>query len=136
MIEYIIDYLGQLMAVQGDVGTPSYVVVPALIAAGAALGGTLLQSRLNKDSWQKNNEYNSPSNQIKRLREAGVNPASVLYGQKTVENTSCSAPVPADIPAAFDSANNAVQNSFMRRMTKNLTSAQVNAANEQASVAH
>lgn len=37
--------------------------------------------------WDKNNEYNTPKNQIQRLKEAGLNP-NLMYGQGTVGNSS------------------------------------------------
>lgn len=68
----------------------------AAINAAATIGGTLLQNRSNKklaqysfnknlDMWEKQNEYNSPKNQMKRLKEAGLNP-HLIYGKGTVGN--------------------------------------------------
>lgn len=37
--------------------------------------------------WDKNNEYNTPKNQIQRLKDAGLNP-NLMYGQGTVGNSS------------------------------------------------
>lgn len=38
-----------------------------------------LQKRDNRDFWNLQNEYNAPVNQVKRIQEAGLNPA-LLYG--------------------------------------------------------
>ncbi|AJK28263.1 hypothetical protein [Eel River basin pequenovirus] len=39
------------------------------------------QYRDNIDFWRMQNEYNSPSSQMQRLREAGLNPAMIYGGQ-------------------------------------------------------
>lgn len=49
------------------------------------------QNQFNIDMWKLNNEYNSPSAQMQRYQEAGLNPA-LMYGQVTPGNSS-SAPV-------------------------------------------
>lgn len=45
------------------------------------------QQLWNEKMWQMNNEYNTPANQIARLKEAGLNP-NLMYGQGTVGNSS------------------------------------------------
>lgn len=45
----------------------------------------------NVDMWNKQNEYNSPSSQMSRLKEAGLNP-NLVYGDGAVGNTTSSAP--------------------------------------------
>lgn len=37
------------------------------------------QNRYNTEMWNKTNEYNSPKNQVSRMKEAGLNPA-LMYG--------------------------------------------------------
>ncbi|MDV4044515.1 hypothetical protein CMT37_17005 [Elizabethkingia anophelis] len=39
------------------------------------------------DMWNRNNEYNTPTNQMARLKEAGLNP-NLMYGQGTTGNSS------------------------------------------------
>lgn len=39
------------------------------------------------DDWNRNNEYNTPKNQMKRFEEAGLNP-QLIYGQGTPGNAS------------------------------------------------
>lgn len=43
------------------------------------LGAIGIQNRYNNQQWEKTNEYNSPKNQVSRMREAGLNPA-LMYG--------------------------------------------------------
>lgn len=50
----------------------------------------LQQQKYNTDMWNAEKEYNSPINQMKRLREAGINPA--LAYTNGVSNTVSSAP--------------------------------------------
>lgn len=45
----------------------------------------------NLEMWNKQNEYNTPSNQMSRLREAGLNP-NLVYGNGSVANTTNSVP--------------------------------------------
>nr|UXQ87919.1 MAG: DNA pilot protein [Microvirus sp.] len=80
---------------------PLATFLPSIIGAGSQLAGGLLNSvsqgsqnrrsrrfareqygRERADNlsfWQQQNEYNSPSNQVSRLKKAGLNPA-LLYG--------------------------------------------------------
>ena len=41
----------------------------------------------NVAMWKMQNEYNTPSNQMKRLQEAGLNP-NLMYGKGTVGNST------------------------------------------------
>ena len=81
------------------------------ISAGIAVGGSLInglsqgrQNRLNRQfqreenqkardyntqMWEKNNAYNDPSQQMERLKNAGINP-HLAYSQGGVTNTSSS----------------------------------------------
>lgn len=45
------------------------------------------QNSINLDFWNKQNEYNRPINQMKRFKEAGLNPA-LMYGQGNPGNAS------------------------------------------------
>lgn len=80
---------------------------PAIIAGAAALGSSYLAGRSRRKSaqrtrranlelakyqyqkdtefWKKQNEYNSPKNQMKRFQEAGLN-KNLIYGQGTPGN--------------------------------------------------
>lgn len=49
------------------------------------------QYQKNLEMWNRNNEYNSPVNQMKRLSEAGLNP-NLVYGHGSISNTSTSTP--------------------------------------------
>lgn len=93
------------------------MAVNPLLGAGVALFGALLGSSANKQAnranqqiasntnatniqlareqqayqykmWKENNAYNTPANQIKRLRDAGINPAFALGQVATGNSTS------------------------------------------------
>lgn len=46
-----------------------------------------LQYQYNLDMWNRQNEYNSPVQQMQRLKEAGLNP-NLMYGQGSTGNAS------------------------------------------------
>lgn len=91
-------------------------LLPALIAGGAALAGSginaLSQGSMNKKTrqwnekmyhlqnardlanWNMQNDYNSPTSQMQRLREGGLNP-NLVYGNGT--STVASAPPSTDM---------------------------------------
>ena len=49
------------------------------------------QYEKNLEMWNRENEYNTPANQRKRMEAAGLNPA-LMYGSGSVANTAGSAP--------------------------------------------
>ncbi len=76
------------------------------ISAGSGIIGSILSNRANRkmaryqtqvnlDMWNRNNEYNTPANQMARLTEAGLNP-HLMYGQGTTGNAP--GPVKAERP--------------------------------------
>lgn len=52
------------------------------------------QQAQNERMWHMNNEYNDPSNQMKRLSDAGLNP-NLVYGSGAVGNSSSQAAGPS-----------------------------------------
>lgn len=51
----------------------------------------MMQNKLNRQQWQMENAYNSPSAQIQRMRAAGLNP-DMMYGGGVSGNLSASSP--------------------------------------------
>ncbi len=49
------------------------------------------QNQWNLQQWQRENEYNTPANQVARLKEAGINP-DMYYGQNGLMNESAPSP--------------------------------------------
>lgn len=66
-----------------------------LLSSGIGFAGNWLlqeqQNKANKELWQKQTEYNTPANQITRLREAGLNP-SLAYGKGVATNIAGAPP--------------------------------------------
>lgn len=60
------------------------------------------QNEWNASMWEKNNEYNSPVEQMKRLRAAGLNPDLMYSGSSAFGNSSSPAqgsnPIPKQAP--------------------------------------
>jgi len=125
--------------------------IGALASAGISLGSSLIsqffgnnaaqkqakeQNELNMQNWLKQQEYNSPKNQMNRFSEAGLNP-QLIYGQGTPGNAA-SAPVsqakPRFAPQIDGGAimQNAVQIQQLQQTVENLKSNQeLIQANEQ-----
>ena len=60
-------------------------IAGALVSAGASIINNGLNSyavnkanEQNMRNWREMQEYNSPANQVKRMKEAGLNPASFM----------------------------------------------------------
>lgn len=82
------------------------------------------------DMWNRQNSYNSPVNQMKRLKEAGINPNSVVGHGSIVGNTAAAAPrsnlptslqpmegVLNSLNASIDFENKAAQNKLITAQT-------------------
>lgn len=80
--------------------------------AGASKDAIRYQNSLNRDNaiwandiaiqnWQRENEYNTPANQMKRLQEAGLNP-NLIYGNGSA-STGNASPLGAPKHASADS---------------------------------
>ncbi len=120
------------------------------ISAGIALGGSLInglsqgrQNRLNRQfqekenqkardyntlMWEKNNEYNDPSKQMERLKNAGINP-HLAYSNGAVTNTSSS---PASSNASATVPGQAPQLDINALMQARLMKAQERKLNAEA----
>lgn len=81
----------------------------ALITALGAMGSAALGAMLNKSAtdsanqqnmrnWREMAEYNSPFNQVKRLRKAGINPAMALQNGAVEAGNASSPPEATQFP--------------------------------------
>lgn len=78
-------------------------VVPDIVQGASGIIGNIMQRKTNKqlaeyaytkdlEMWNRANEYNSPENQMQRLKDAGLNP-NLAYGSGNVAgNTSTQTP--------------------------------------------
>lgn len=92
-----INQSGYLPAIIGT-GAGAFLGGPLGAMVGAQLGGQYAQNQWNSeqarlanqwaiDTWNMQNEYNTPANQIARLRASGLNP-NLFYSQGNVGNAS------------------------------------------------
>ena len=56
------------------------------------------QNQWNLEQWQRENDYNSPTSQMARMREAGLNP-DLMYGQGTTGNSFSSPEMTSGAPS-------------------------------------
>lgn len=72
-------------------------IVAAIIAGGTALAGAGINAFANRQQWDAQNEYNTPAEQMKRYRAAGINP-NMIYGsgQSSAGNAGAIAPFQAN----------------------------------------
>lgn len=80
----------------------------------------------NLEAWNMENEYNTPKNQIARLKDAGLNPMLIYSngGPQVVSKSSISTPhsIPRQVPQYGESISNA--------LTKYLTTEHLQAQND------
>lgn len=119
----------------------------AAIAAGLAntmLGSVFSniqmkkQNELNMDNWREMNEYNKPVNQVKRLREAGLNPALMLQGNGLVgmANSQPSGASSVSPPSfGFDTASLVNEGIQRQKLTADIELAKSQAAKNNAEAA-
>ena len=68
----------------------------------------LEQQKYNTEMWNKNNEYNSPEAQLKRLTDLGINPATALSMMSNGNSSSPASPAGAGSGAAASSPQSSV----------------------------
>lgn len=95
------------------------------------------QNAWNEQMWNKNNEYNSPANQMKLYRDAGLNPAFFMGQGNSVSGSPAasssisapSVPQPADNYSGVGSALGNMGSDFLNAM---LTESVINKNNKEA----
>lgn len=94
------------------------------------------QNQWNIEQWNRMNAYNSPVNQVQRLRDAGLNP-SLAYGGGLVDAGSASSPaagveLPNTRPASFDGLGDGLTQLSGRLQQQPLIDAQADYYNQLA----
>lgn len=87
-----------------------------------------MQQKFDRGMFDYSNAYNTPANQMKRLKEAGLNPA-LMYGQGTTGNTNTSMPTADTIPTTFSGAEIAQSAAAGAQMSVMNSQVQLNKAN-------
>lgn len=101
------------------------------LSSVAQIGSTMLGIRAQKKEnanafrnqvsmWNTQNEYNSPKEQMRRLKDAGLNPM-LVYGNGSVSgNTSASAPSyePVNYTGAFSDLGKAIGSAAQRQLAQ------------------
>jgi len=90
--------MGLFQKIGSALGSPAGAVGAQLAGTGGNIISTILTNKANKkmaqyqytkdlEMWQKANEYNSPTAQMARLKQAGINPNMVFGGGAVSGNT-------------------------------------------------
>ena len=118
---------------------PAAAAIPLITAAGSVLSNmmnsseSVAQRDWQERMWEKNNEYNTPQNQMRRLRQAGINPHFAISGGQLGTGTS-SAPANTYQPAQYDFSpiGEGVARSVELSQQRQLNDAEIDFKNQQA----
>lgn len=125
-----------------------------LISAAGSLGAGLLsskgqsdankqnvalakyQNQWNLDQWNRENEYNTPSSQLQRLKDAGLNP-NLVYGSGTAVTQAASSPRAADakVQNEMSGTSGGMSQALQMVMSTVMQQAQLNKMNAQSELA-
>jgi len=114
-----------------------------LLAAGISAGASILGAKLNNDAIERNNQrqeglinkqnsYNNPTEQVARMRQAGLNPYMML-GQVNSGNQAAIATTQA---GNYDTAANGVGNAVTQALTAKLNDSTIDLNNANSQNAH
>jgi ribosomal protein L25 (general stress protein Ctc) len=87
-----------------------------------------MQQKFDRGMFDYSNAYNTPAAQMRRLKQAGLNPA-LMYGQGTTGNTNASMPTADTIPTTFSGAEIAQSAAAGAQMSVMNSQVQLNKAN-------
>lgn len=102
---------------------PDPVLGGALSAVGS-VGSAILSSISGKNRQQEMLEYNSPVNQVKRLRKAGINPAFALE-QGAISSGTASSPAPPMPQFDMNSLAQGIRDAQQLKIQKDLTDSEI-----------
>ena len=104
------------------------------------------QMAWQEEMWNKNNEYNTPEQQVERMKSAGLNPVSTQMANGTSIDGAGSSGAPPGVyqmipnqdpmqaagnfARSFADASSLLQDAIFKRDTKKLRTAQLLAANQ------
>lgn len=131
--------------IRGDILSPIYDLrkLNPLLAAGISAGASILGAKLNNDAIERNNQrqeglinkqnsYNNPTEQVARMRQAGLNPYMML-GQINPGNQQSIAATQA---GNFDTAVNGAVEGVNQALTAKLNNSTIDLNNANSQNAH
>lgn len=131
--------------IRGDTLSPTYDLrkLNPLLAAGISAGASILGAKLNNDAIERNNQrqeglinkqnsYNNPTEQVARMRQAGLNPYMML-GQITPGNQQSIAATQA---GNYDTAVNGAVEGVNQALTAKLNNSTIDLNNANSQNAH
>ena len=131
--------------IRGDILSPTYDLrkLNPLLAAGISAGASILGAKLNNDAIERNNQrqeglinkqnsYNNPTEQVARMRQAGLNPYMML-GQINPGNQQSIAATQA---GNYDTAVNGAVEGVNQALTAKLNDSTIDLNNANSQNAH
>ena len=131
--------------IRGDTLSPTYDLrkLNPLLAAGISAGASILGAKLNNDAIERNNQrqeglinkqnsYNNPTEQVARMRQAGLNPYMML-GQINPGNQQSIAATQA---GNYDTAVNGAVEGVNQALTAKLNNSTIDLNNANSQNAH
>ena len=131
--------------IRGDTLSPTYDLRKCnpLLAAGISAGASILGAKLNNDAIERNNQrqeglinkqnsYNNPTEQVARMRQAGLNPYMML-GQINSGNQQSIATTQA---GNYDTAVNGAVEGVNQALTAKLNNSTIDLNNANSQNAH
>jgi len=131
--------------IRGDTLSPTYDLrkFNPLLAAGVSAGASILGAKLNNDAIERNNQrqeglvekqnsYNNPTEQVARMRQAGLNPYMML-GQINPGNQQSIAATQA---GNYDTAVNGAVEGVNQALTAKLNNSTIDLNNANSQNAH
>ena len=100
------------------------VLAASGLGAIGSVGSAIISSITGRDRQQEMLEYNSPVNQVARLRKAGINPAFAL-SNGAMDAGNASSPAPPMPQFDINSLAQGVRDGFQLRIQKDLTDSEV-----------
>lgn len=108
-------------------------VASSLIGATSNVGLQREQREFDYRMWKENNEYNTPANQVSRLRAAGINPALALTNGSLESGLSSGSPGGQSAPSVdFSPVAHGIRDSVDLYQQRRLQDAQIGKLNEES----
>lgn len=101
-------------------------------SAGINMEQSQLQRDLVREMWEKEKAYNAPKEQVKRLREAGLNPALAMNNGMLGNGNTTMPSAPDPIPVDFSPMAQGFRDSAALFQQKRVQDAQIENLNAQA----